>query len=554
MSTSIQQPLLPAAPRAEVFSVTELIEDLLAGRIRIPAFQRPWKWKREQILALLDSLYRGYPIGSLLFWQRQQGSERLFIGPREIVAAERSDARAVIDGQQRLTSLLGTLAHPDPRSNPDDVFVAFFDPSTDRFLQSPRRGESLPGSWVPVSRLLDAADLQDWLFERPLFQQNKELRRKVLEAGKRVREARIPTYIVEAEDEQIPREIYRRMNRGGSPMEEVDVFNSIVGRTSQPGKIEDLEREAESLGMGKAELRRHKLLQCVMAVAGLDVTRRLDDQHDPRNLQESLEATAPALRSALVFLENEAKIPHLRLLPYPFPLIVLCRFFHFFPQPLARSRLLLVRWVWRGMMTGKHEHNERSSLRASVQAVQEKQEELSVQRLLSLVPRERPDNDWWLEARFDGRSAASRIAGLWLASQEPREIGNGTKIDIKQLLDENGAESFRPFAAFGKKLTKLSTSAAGRVLHPKGIRPQRLVELARNENPDSLVILASHGINGPALDALREEHWSGVLLHRRVVLQQGMAGLAARLAGWSDLDRPSISFLLAQGEDQESAA
>jgi hypothetical protein len=40
-----------------------------AGRIRLPKFQREFVWTREQVLDLLDSIARNYPIGSLLLWQ-----------------------------------------------------------------------------------------------------------------------------------------------------------------------------------------------------------------------------------------------------------------------------------------------------------------------------------------------------------------------------------------------------------------------------------------------------------------------------------------------------
>lgn len=550
MSETVRQNLLPTAPRADVFSVSDLIQDLHAGRVRIPEFQRGWKWKREQILNLLDSIYRGYPIGSLLFWQRPRQAERLVLGPREIVAPERSDALEVIDGQQRLTSLFGTLAHPDPRPNPADDFVAFFDPSQGRFLPSPAKGVGLPDGWIPVAQMLDAAELQDWLLERPFFQENKDLRRNVLEAAKRLREARIPSYTVEAKDDQVPREIFRRINRGGSPMEESDVFNSIVGRHANPGKIEDLEDEIAALGMGKEELRRHKLLQCVMAVAGLDVTRRLDDKQVPEELQRALAATAPALRSALVFLENDARIRHLRLLPFPFPLIVLCRFFHVFPEPNSRSRLLLVRWVWRGMMTAYHDNSEKTALRASVQAIQSSEEEQSVQRLLRLVPTKKPESTWWLAQRFDGRSAASRIAGLWFASLEPREVKTGDMIDIKNLLDQEGADAFRPWPK-GPYRALASISAAGRILHPRGFRSQRLVELAQGRDDNAPALLASHGFQGQTIDSIRMERWEQALLERQESLRQGLARLADRMAAWNKNDRPSLSFLLAQGKQLE---
>ena len=38
-------------------------------KLRIPEIQRPFVWKGEEVRALIDSLYEGYPIGYLIVWQ-----------------------------------------------------------------------------------------------------------------------------------------------------------------------------------------------------------------------------------------------------------------------------------------------------------------------------------------------------------------------------------------------------------------------------------------------------------------------------------------------------
>ncbi len=49
--------------------VRELIDDYRAGRIVVPEFQRDYVWKPGRAPRLIDSLYRGFPISSLLLWQ-----------------------------------------------------------------------------------------------------------------------------------------------------------------------------------------------------------------------------------------------------------------------------------------------------------------------------------------------------------------------------------------------------------------------------------------------------------------------------------------------------
>ena len=49
--------------------ITDLAADVLDGTIRLPKFQRDFVWTRQQVLDLLDSIARGYPIGSFLLWK-----------------------------------------------------------------------------------------------------------------------------------------------------------------------------------------------------------------------------------------------------------------------------------------------------------------------------------------------------------------------------------------------------------------------------------------------------------------------------------------------------
>lgn len=543
---SASSPVLPVPPRAEVLPIEDLVRNVLSGQVRIPEFQREWQWKAQDIRNLFDSLYRGYPIGSLLMWRRERGAEELSIGPCRIIAVPRADAWAVVDGQQRLTAIVGVLAHPDARPDPDDMFSVWFDPTEDTFKPTPDRS-AVPETWVPVSRLLDSAALQEFIFERPVFSRRKDLRQKVFEAGKRLREYRIPIYVVDTDEQAIPREIFRRINRHGTRLAETDLFNALVGRApSHPQRLEDLQKEAADLGMG--EIPPHKLLQCVMSVHGLDVTRRFDEQRGQLAVADALAATALPLRAALAFIRAEARIPHLRLLPYPVPLVVLTRFFSLHTEPSPRCRDLLVRWVWRGMLTGVHEHGERTRLRDAVRAVGPGDGEDSAQALLRSVPREPRDVEWWLDASFDGRSAASRIAELAIVDWSPRHLRTCEEIDVAALLDALGPRAFRRVLPNGE--ADVITSPANRLLHPSPVKVRGLVELARRHDPEAVETLRSHGFDQAATAALEGGDAESVVKAldcRREMLRSHTRHLGFRLARWGHSDRKSIASLLAGG-------
>jgi uncharacterized protein with ParB-like and HNH nuclease domain len=54
---------------SEPIAVRKSIEKLLDGTIRIPGFQRPFVWEPQRAALLMDSIYKHYPVGSLLLWR-----------------------------------------------------------------------------------------------------------------------------------------------------------------------------------------------------------------------------------------------------------------------------------------------------------------------------------------------------------------------------------------------------------------------------------------------------------------------------------------------------
>ena len=58
------------------YDVASLIKYIELGEIGLPDLQRPFVWKNAKVRDLFDSMYRGYPVGSLLFWQNGMAENR----------------------------------------------------------------------------------------------------------------------------------------------------------------------------------------------------------------------------------------------------------------------------------------------------------------------------------------------------------------------------------------------------------------------------------------------------------------------------------------------
>ena len=96
-------------PSSTQFSA--LIVDIEKGQIKIPQFQRDFVWELTKSANLMDSIIKGYPIGTFIFWKTKERLRSVRnIGGVELPESLSGDyIHFVLDGQQRLTSLFASL-------------------------------------------------------------------------------------------------------------------------------------------------------------------------------------------------------------------------------------------------------------------------------------------------------------------------------------------------------------------------------------------------------------------------------------------------------------
>ena len=88
------------------YTVNKLLEDIEIGNIGLPDIQRPFVWNKTKVRDLFDSMYRGFPIGYLLFWENGLPGEHRLIGADR---KQKAPVLLIVDGQQRLTSLYAVM-------------------------------------------------------------------------------------------------------------------------------------------------------------------------------------------------------------------------------------------------------------------------------------------------------------------------------------------------------------------------------------------------------------------------------------------------------------
>jgi hypothetical protein len=146
----------------------QYLSELNTGLIQIPEFQRDFVWDLENVINLLESIQKNYPIGSFLFWKPDLNFKiSKHIGPyilKENVLAkfESINTMYILDGYQRMSCLYGCLMNPSKISNFevnktlfDRTFNIFYDLKYEEFISLKNKEKQKETYIIPVNIFLD---------------------------------------------------------------------------------------------------------------------------------------------------------------------------------------------------------------------------------------------------------------------------------------------------------------------------------------------------------------------------------------------------------------
>jgi hypothetical protein len=317
------------------------------GRIQqtnyvLPAIQREFVWKPEQIERLFDSLMQGYPFGTFLFWKIDPSTSGKFkfydfvlnyhqrdaAHCPELPALHNQAVTAVLDGQQRLTALniglRGSMAIKQPNkwwTNPDAFprrtlrlnLLAPLEPDEDgivydfRFVDDAQAARSPGALWFEVPKILGMKDgpaMLNWLVAQQLVGDELSQAYATLDRLHRVihTEGLIHYYEEEAQDVERVLNIFIRLNSGGTVLSYSDLLLSIAvaqwetvdARAEIHKLVDELNRIGTGFDLSQDFVLKAGLMLADIASVGFKV------ENFTRSNMATLEANWPAIRNALV--------------------------------------------------------------------------------------------------------------------------------------------------------------------------------------------------------------------------------------------------------------
>lgn len=352
-----------------VRSVEELVAMIERGELRLPEMQRRYVWRATRVRDLLDSLYRGYPSGTILIWETgEEVPTRTFAVSQ--AKSPYTTSQLLLDGQQRLTSLsavlrgepvavrgrkrpidvLFNLEHPEElelvtevdedgdESEDDDDNELGDDEAADAsedeiqrrlsqltFVVAAKRLAQLP-NWVSVTEVfktdsdapfLKKAGIRD--FEDPRYQ-------KYTQRLARLRGIRKYDYNIHVLEQKLTyeevTEIFVRVNSLGAKLRSSDLALAQITAKwrSALDVFEDFQKKCDEAGF-ELDLGIHlkNLIAFATGQSRFHTVARLPVE----TLKESWERSKEGMHFALNFLKSNANIDSPALLSSPFLTIAL---------------------------------------------------------------------------------------------------------------------------------------------------------------------------------------------------------------------------------------
>lgn len=516
---------------AQRYKIADLLDLVRQGRVRVPRFQRGLRWMGVDSVRLFDSIYRNYPIGTLLFWDRPARAERVTLGGIQIDAPETTSGLWVVDGQQRITSLAASLLPAPSGPGPSEIV---FDLVGEEFSQA-RPG--MPDTAIPVRSAYDLKQVLSWVKERDLPQ---DLQDTAFRLADRLRNYEIPAYVVSTGQEKVLQEIFDRTNTFGKRMTKGEVFSALNTTEDRDDTgVVGLEREVKALGFG-LPTGGNTLSYCVLAVRSRDVFRDFRKElAAPIDWHNAMTETAAAFGRVRDFLALDADVPHFHLVPYQHQLVGLVRFFAVHPEPEPWVRVLLRRWFWQAAEVGPiPKKGNTGTLKATLSAIEPGDPYASVERLLDLsqhvyAPLDIGDGYRWTEA-------GTRVGVCALAALQPL-APDGRRLEVTEAVEMLGRDCLGRVVDLG--------SPGGRTLANRVFWPADSDE-PRDLLRDAICGLpagqrASLGVTASHLDMVAQGKDAEFLASRFAYLQGLVRSFLDARSDRGRPIRPSVEALLA---------
>ena len=459
-----------ALPKPTTENLPDLIGKVTSGRIKIPQFQRDFVWSLNKSANLLDSIMKGYPVGTFIIWKTKERLRSVKnIGGMNLPDPPDGDyVHFVLDGQQRITSLIAalrgeTIQRGDGRKEDFGNIVVDLEAEDGESIVGAGRGQvekrsaitsrgamprgmALAGnsqvekrSVISLKTLYDGGTAALAKFDAKYYGKLDEY------------SGTLKAYnfsIIEVNDApiHIATEIFTRMNVGGIPL---SVFEIMVAKTYDPKTGFDMAERFRNLienldDVGYGTLPDMSVLQTISLVLKGECKRKIILSLERERVIDIWDKVIDAIRSAVDYFRDYYRIPVSNLLPYKTLIVPFAYFFFKHDgRPYGKKQKYLDDFFWRVSLSGRYSSGVETKLTQDAK------------RIDKILCGELPTYDWPIDLSPDfiirnghfrtGRSYIKAILCIY-AHMQPKSFDNNSLVRIDNAwLKQSNSKNYHHF-------------------------------------------------------------------------------------------------------------
>ncbi len=443
--------------------------DLKKGTLKLPQFQRELVWPLKKSAALLDSILRGYPIGSIILWKTTERFDDIRnIGEIDSFPPAPKDIQIdyIIDGQQRITSLYAILEgiitkKGNKKTDYKEVYVDLdIDPEAkgdEKIVVSKKETGIIEDSerYIKLHKLLESKF-------SVLEKYSEDRREKIQKYRDRIKMFSLPKIELPLNaDIEVVVEVFTRLNTGGKPL---GIFEIMVAKTYVKNEFDLSKKYKELQKYIDTKIKDWKIpfstvLQIISIFLGNDNEPKKCSKKailllDKDDFINTWDDAVRYIKTTIDFFKSHYRIPSSKLLPYDGLMVVFA--YYFFKKgkgitaPTGKDADYLKELFWRVSIAERYKEGLESKISQDVRRVDE------------IMNGDRPDYDWLVNTNPDriktdgafstGRSFIKTILAVY-AAQRPKDFKSSGDVALdKSNLDKKNSKNYHHF--FPKKFLK----------------------------------------------------------------------------------------------------
>lgn len=432
-----------------VYFIRDILNQVDNGNLRIPSFQRGFVWDSEAIAFLMDSIYKGYPFGTIQLWRTKEKlhTEKNF-GPFSLFDRDAEyPIDYILDGQQRITSIFGVFQTTlEPNLLEFNPFSIYFDLSSNsdsqanQFVFLEEFKEEHKGVYFPLNCLFDSQK-----YRKETKNLSDELIEKIDRLQEVFKEVKIPYQTLDTDDKSKVAIVFERINRQGVPLNTLQLLTAWTWSESfdLQDKFDELRESLLPYGFGNLGNNSDLLLKIASSI----ITGKPTSDHlmgvNGNDVRSRFDEIVNGIKGAIDFLKEQLGVVNINYLPYEHQLIPLSVFFsnvgnkNFSYNDNQRKQLLS--WFWKSSFSKRYSARTNLNLEEDISEIKKLKE--NIENNLTNI-NVRIDEKFFMDNSFVTNTVHTKVFILLLAQNNPKSFITGAEISLSNVLKEYNRKEF----------------------------------------------------------------------------------------------------------------